>query len=217
MSKLSEILPDEVITVEQLGSPIGTLLDEEAETLGQAVLSRREEFAAGRTCARSALSALGVSPQPILRGLNREPIWPAGIVGSITHCDGYCAAAVARDHRIESIGIDAEPNEPLPDGVIREVALEDEIRALESLTSEHVNWDRLLFCAKESVFKAWYPIMKCWLGFEEAYVTIDPITMSFQAQIRSNQLHTQETNSLCWHGRFTKSTNHILTALVIYR
>lgn len=217
MSMLREILPNEVIVVEQLGSPVGTLLDEEAAALGQAVLSRRVEFAAGRTCARNALSVLGVPAQPILRGLYREPIWPTGTVGSITHCNGYFAAAVARNQRIESIGIDAEPNEPLPEGVLREIALVDEIRALEYLPPEHISWDRLLFCAKESVFKAWYPIMKCWLGFEEACVVIDPIAMTFQAQIRPKHPRAQKMSSLLWHGRFAQNVNHIFTAIVVYR
>jgi len=217
MSELREILPDEVVVVKQLGPPMGWLLEEEAEVLGQTVLSRGMEFAAGRTCARSALGALGVPTQPILRGLCREPIWPIGIVGSITHCDGYCAAVVAHNHKIKSIGIDAEPNEPLPNGILREIATENEIRSLDDFPSALTSWDRLLFSAKESIYKAWYPIMKCWLGFEEACVTIDPIAKTFQAQISPEHPRAHDINSLRWCGRFTKDNNYIVTSMVIYR
>ena len=56
-------------------------------------------------------------------GAKREPLWPAGVVGSITHCDGYRAAAVARATDLATVGIDAEPHEPLPDGVLAAIAL----------------------------------------------------------------------------------------------
>jgi 4'-phosphopantetheinyl transferase EntD len=217
MASIREILPDEVIVVEQMGSPVGSLLKEEAEALGQTVYSRHIEFASGRTCARSALEALGVPTQPILRGLSREPIWPIGIAGSITHCAGYCAAAVTSNHSIKSIGIDAEPNEPLPDRVLREIATEYEIRSLGVLPSALTCWDRLLFSAKESVYKAWYPIMRCWLGFEEVYVTIDTITKTYQAQIGLNHPRAQEFDSLLWYGRYTSDTSLIITSMVIYR
>jgi 4'-phosphopantetheinyl transferase EntD len=71
------------------------LFPEEAMQLDGAVDSRLREFATGRSCARQALAGLGLAPAPILRGAKREPLWPAGIVGSITHCRGYRAAAVA--------------------------------------------------------------------------------------------------------------------------
>ncbi len=217
MSQLKGILPNEIVAVEQVGPPAGTLLEEEAEALGRAVFSRRMEFAAGRSCARRALEVLGVPAQPILRGICREPIWPAGIVGSITHCAGYCAAAVARDCRIESIGIDAEPNEPLPDGVLREIATETEIRFLEELPPGLACWDRLLFSAKESVYKAWYPTMKCWLGFEEAQITIYPADKTFQARIPRGDPGGGAGGGLCWKGRYAHNTEYVVTSLVIHR
>ena len=84
------------------------LWPEEAAAVQHAVEKRRREFAVGRMLARAALAAIGDPPSAIPTGNHREPVWPAGIVGSITHCAGYCAAAVARDAMVVALGIDAE-------------------------------------------------------------------------------------------------------------
>ena len=76
-----------------------------------------------RTCARIALGRLGLPPAPLLSGPKREPLWPDGVVGSITHCDGYRAVAVARADQLASIGIDAEPHAELPAGILARIAL----------------------------------------------------------------------------------------------
>ena len=91
--------------------------------VARAVDRRRAEFTTVRTCARIALGRLGLPPAPLLTGSKREPLWPAGVVGSITHCDGYRAAAVARASEVAAIGIDAEPHDPLPDGILDRVTL----------------------------------------------------------------------------------------------
>src|SRR6185369_16867773 len=121
------ILPPEVAAAEAYEDRLDDVLfPEEEAVVSQAVERRRREFVTGRACARRALAALGVPPAPLLPGPRREPLWPAGVVGSITHCEGYRACAVARDTAIASIGIDAEPNAPLPDGVLRLVSLPEE-------------------------------------------------------------------------------------------
>jgi 4'-phosphopantetheinyl transferase EntD len=176
---IERILPSQVATAEAFEDPpddvlLAELFPEEAAVVRQAVERRRREFATGRGCARRALAALGVPPGPLLPGPRREPLWPAGVVGSITHCDGYRACAVARDAAIHSIGIDAEPNAPLPNGVLRMVSLPAERDWLERLgTAGAACWDRLLFCAKESVFKAWYPLTGRELDFSEATIDVD--------------------------------------------
>jgi 4'-phosphopantetheinyl transferase EntD len=102
------------------------------------------------------------------------PRWPPGVVGSITHCAGYRAAAVARSGDLMAIGIDAEPDDPLPGGVLDVVSIPAERVRLRALAEEmpQVHWDRVLFSAKESVYKAWFPLTRRWLGFEEADITI---------------------------------------------
>lgn len=153
------------------------LFPEEADTVARAVDKRRREFATVRQCARTALAELGVPPVPILPGAKGAPRWPDGIVGSMTHCAGYRAAAVARSAAVASLGIDAEPAAPLTDtDVLKLVSDETERAALADLGARHpgVPWDRLLFSAKESVYKTWFPLTGRWLGFDEARVRLDP-------------------------------------------
>jgi 4'-phosphopantetheinyl transferase EntD len=149
------------------------LYPEETEAVAKAVEKRRAEYAAGRACARAALAQFGHPPGPILRDSSNRgaPVWPAGFVGSITHTDGYRAAAAARAADILTLGIDAEPHGALPVGVLDViVATAAERTGLDDLTRRHpeVRWDRLLFSAKETVYKAWYPFHRRMLGFKDA-------------------------------------------------
>lgn len=143
----------------------------EAQAVGRAVQKRRREFGTVRYCARQALAELGVPAAPLLSGDNREPLWPAGIVGSLTHCAGYRAAVVARSSEVFGVGIDAEPHAPLPDGVLASIAFGAELDQL-SAFDDAVHADRVLFCAKEAVYKVWFPLARRWLGFEDAAVTL---------------------------------------------
>jgi 4'-phosphopantetheinyl transferase EntD len=149
------------------------LLDGERLVVDGAIASRVSEFATTRRCARDALEQLGRARVPILAGRHREPLWPSGVVGSITHCPGYRGAAVASAALGTTIGIDAEPNEPLPPGVLEVVSRPAERRALARLRAVEpaVAWDRLLFSAKEAAYKAWFPIVGTWLGFEDVELT----------------------------------------------
>jgi len=90
------------------GEPLHPDEAELAQTMGPA---RQREFAAGRACARRAMRELGVPGGPVLRGLRRAPLFPDGVVGSITHTNGFCAAAVARSASFAGVGLDAERDE----------------------------------------------------------------------------------------------------------
>ncbi|MFC9686711.1 4'-phosphopantetheinyl transferase, partial [Streptomyces sp. NPDC056948] len=111
---------------------------------------------------------------PILPGERGAPGWPAGLAGSMTHCDGYCAAALVRAADLASLGIDAEVHGPLPEGVLSSVSLPSEAERLRRLAAQRpdIHWDRLLFSAKESVYKAWFPLTGKWLDFMEADIEI---------------------------------------------
>ena len=93
-------------------------LPEEEPLIAKSVAKRRNEFITVRHCARIALGELGVPPVPILKGEKGEPCWPDGVVGSLTHCAGYRGAVVGRSAAVRSVGIDAEPHDVLPDGVL---------------------------------------------------------------------------------------------------
>jgi 4'-phosphopantetheinyl transferase EntD len=188
-----------------------TMMPGEPEVVARAVPKRRAEFATVRHCARSALAELGVPAAPILPGERNAPVWPDGIVGSMTHCPGYRAAAVARAGEIAGVGIDAESHGPLPDGVLSLVSLPPERTHLEELADGHpgLHWDRLLFSAKESVYKVWFPQAREWLDFSEAHLTFDPDGGTFTAEILRPGPFT------LLNGRFLVAGDLVLTAITL--
>ena len=122
---IGELLPEAVVAVEAYGADAAVdapLYPEERAVVARAVDKRRREFASVRRCARHAMVKLGLEPRPVLPGERGAPLWPEGILGSMTHCTGYCAAALVRAGELASLGIDAEPHEALPEGVLGAVA-----------------------------------------------------------------------------------------------
>ena len=144
------------------------LLDAERASLGPAAGPRAQEFAAGRHCAREALAALGLEPDAVPRGPHREPLWPAGIVGSISHASGYCGAVVARDSTCRGLGFDVEEWGRMRPALWRRIATPREIAWLDTQAAEAERWATLLFSAKEAFYKAQYPVSAAFLGFQAA-------------------------------------------------
>ncbi|MBT2457823.1 4'-phosphopantetheinyl transferase superfamily protein [Streptomyces sp. ISL-86] len=183
---IEQILPPGVAVSEAFDDLADApLFPEEAAVVRNAVDSRKREFATARMCARRALADMGLPAVPVLPGQGGAPRWPETVVGSLTHTRGYRAAVVGRRTHFATLGIDAEPHAPLPDGVIDVTALpaeRDHLRVLRT-ADPGVCWDRLLFCMKEAVFKAWYPFTGESLGFEDADIGIDLGTGTFSARI----------------------------------
>jgi 4'-phosphopantetheinyl transferase EntD len=170
-SLLTSVLPTTVASAELYDDPPNLVpLPEEEPLIARSVAKRRNEFVTVRYCARQALGELGLPPVPILKGEKGEPCWPEGVVGSLTHCTGFRGAVVGRVGEIRSVGIDAEPHDVLPKGVLDAISLPEERRQLTSLAGD-LHWDRILFCAKEATYKAWFPLTHRWLGFEDAHIT----------------------------------------------
>jgi 4'-phosphopantetheinyl transferase EntD len=166
-------------------APESTMFSIEAAAVAGAVAERRREFGTVRYCARRALRQIGVPAVPILPDGDRAPRWPAGVVGSMTHCAGYRAAAVARSGELCGLGIDAEPHAALPDAALDLVLREDErARLLASADAyPELHWDRILFCAKEAVYKAWFPLTRRWLDFGDVSTTVR-LDGTFRARLR---------------------------------
>ncbi|WP_326825018.1 4'-phosphopantetheinyl transferase family protein [Streptosporangium sp. NBC_01756] len=212
------ILPPNVVAVDTVEDSLeGTLFPAEEQVISQAVDKRRREFTTARLCARRALRMLGKPEAPILPGLRGEPQWPVGVVGSITHCAGYRGAVLGDATLISSIGIDAEPDEELPYGVLDAIGLPSERAAVQTLLRRHpgVRWDRLLFCAKESVYKTWFPLTHRWLSFEHASVTIDPVRGTFTARllVEAPVVYGQRLKSLT--GHWLAADGLLITAIVL--
>jgi enterobactin synthetase component D / holo-[acyl-carrier protein] synthase len=168
---IAQLLPASVAVVQTYGDQgAAPLYPEEQALVADAVDKRRREFATVRACARRAMAELGHPPQPVVSCPRGAPRWPPGLVGSMTHCDGYRAAALARAGDLASVGIDAEPHAPLPRDVLDAVRLPSEQGRLGHLAARHpaVHWDQLLFSAKESVYKAWFPLTGDHLDFMDA-------------------------------------------------
>jgi 4'-phosphopantetheinyl transferase EntD len=146
----------------------GPLLAAESASIAGAAESRRIEFAAGRHCAREALIALGEEPVAIPRRQDRQPEWPPGIVGSISHASGYCGAVVARQSTCGGLGFDVEEWGRMRPGLWRRIATPAEIAWLRAQADEGERWATLLFSAKESFYKAQYPRSATFLGFRAA-------------------------------------------------
>ncbi|HEY3978426.1 MAG TPA: 4'-phosphopantetheinyl transferase superfamily protein [Streptosporangiaceae bacterium] len=217
---IEEILLPAVAAAEEFGDrPDAVLFPEEEAVIGRAVEKRRREFTTGRACARAALARLGQPPVAILPGERGSPGWPPGIVGSITHCAGYRAAAVARASQVLAVGLDAEPDLPLPRGVLDVVSLAAERASLADLarSAPGPNWDRMLFCAKESVYKAWFPLTGRWLGFEQAHITLDPAAGAFTARLLVPGPEVDGRELTAFDGRWLARGGLILTAISVAR
>ncbi len=228
---IEELLPGSVVAVEAHGDDAvggAPLYPEEEAVIARAVQKRRREFTAVRACARRAMEKLGVPAQPVLPGERGAPRWPSGLVGSMTHCDGYCAAALVRAADLASLGIDAEPHDRLPDGVLDSVALPAEQTRLRGLAAavpavSAVHWDRLLFSAKESVYKAWFPLTGKWLDFLEADIEITaapategaPRSGTFHAELLVQGPLVNGHRIAVFDGRWTVQRGLVATAVTV--
>lgn len=184
---LTGLLPSAVVHVERVGpASAATLLGAEMQAMQGAPPQRRRQFATVRGCARAALAQLDAPVGALLPDRRGAPRWPAGVIGSMTHCEGYSAAAVARTDDVIAVGIDAEPDLPLPPGLHRDVMVPRERRGVERRAANRcdVNLDRLVFSAKESVFKLWYPLVRSELGFDEVVIILDHSCQQFTARLR---------------------------------
>lgn len=172
------------VVVHERDRDLPPLLDAE-----QALISPRAspkyalDLSLGRAAARLALRQLGVPDSPISRGPNREPVWPTGFVGTISHAGGYALAAVAPSTRCGGLGIDVERRVDMRD-ITDRIAIPEEQRWLQTLAPETRQRHALqLFSAKESVFKAFYPQVRAYFGFECAHLRWDARAEAFNGQL----------------------------------
>jgi 4'-phosphopantetheinyl transferase EntD len=190
------------------------LLPGEERAVAKAVPSRRREFSAGRTCARRAMAALGAHASPILQGEDRAPIWPEGLVGSITHTESWCAAAVARrQDGIRAIGLDVEPAEPIDPALLRIICVAEERELLAARPEERGVLGRLIFSAKESAYKCQYPLSRTLLGFHAMHVLLDEPAQRFKAVFREDVAPFSRGDEL--DGRYLDQQGFLMTAVAL--
>lgn len=188
------------------GGPDPEPVPEEEATLGRAVPTRVQEFRRGRWCARRALEALSLPSVPIPVGAQRQPLWPPGAVGAITHTRGWVMAAAARSSHWVGLGIDAERGEALDPAVAPLVLCPGEGGALDDL---------VIFSAKESVHKAVHPMSGAWLDFLD--VRIEPGPGSGRFRMRPQDGVDPGIRALLGRGRgyWVRLGDLVITAVVI--
>jgi 4'-phosphopantetheinyl transferase EntD len=202
---ISTVLPDTVAAAELYSDPPDLApLPEEEPLIARSVAKRRKEFITVRYCARLALQELGVPPAPILKGDKGEPCWPDGVVGRVED--------------VRSVGIDAEPHGVLPHGVLEAVSIPVERRELAAMR-DGLHWDRILFCAKEATYKAWYPLTHRWLGFEDAHIVFDVnadgTAGEFVSEIRIDPTAETGPPLSALRGQWSVRNDLVLTAIVL--
>jgi 4'-phosphopantetheinyl transferase EntD len=176
------------------GNP-DSLLPAEAQYLGRAVASRREEFAAGRACARRALLEFGIYDFPLQVADDRRPLWPDALTGSITHTRGFCAAVVAQRHTLRAVGIDTERHESVkPELWPRICGPEtDWLQALPETQRRAAA--TLIFSAKEAFYKCQFALTGQYLGFNDARVEI----LDWGADLGGFKVHACKPIALAQH------------------
>ena len=188
--------------------------DEEALVHPRAVAARRLDFRMGRAAAHQALRSLGQDSAPIMRGDHGEPVWPKGIVGSITHTTGHALCVVAYRDQCGGLGLDVEHRERQFPQLAQHVATAEEEGWLGALPGAGRRQATLeLFSAKESIYKAFFPRVGRFFGFEAAHLAPVP-TGGYEARFvepLDDEYPPDRTFDIgcVWNGEF------VLTSLVL--
>jgi 4'-phosphopantetheinyl transferase EntD len=201
---------------EELTSPESAepLHPDEAAHIAHAVDKRRLEFALGRTCARRALSRLGVTAPVLASNSDRSVAWPVAAWGSITHADDYCAAIAALRSDVRGLGIDAELRTRVHERLWKTIATERELSWLRA-AGEPLALHRaaLLFSAKESFYKAQYCVSRSWVGFHDVHLSVlDDGTFTVELLVDVADAFAKGT---VFTGRHVTLPDHVVTGLVI--
>lgn len=194
-----------------LSSMRGCLLPGEEACVAAAVPKRRLEFAAGRTCARRALARLGVTDYPLLPGPDRVPVWPPGVIGSISHTDGFCGVALTRQGPLAGIGLDIESSRGLDEQYWPLVLCPSEQRWLGRFCAgARGRLAKLMFSAKECAYKCQYCVSRRRLEFADLEVAVDLKRGEFISRFPKDVMPNGARGS--WlNGRFVFYEDWVLT------
>ena len=173
-ARLAELFPAGVSAAELTADAPRTLLTAaELQFISGCADKRIQDFTRGRACAHRALGEFGIHAFSLISGEQREPLWPASIIGSITHTHGYAAAVVARRGTLRAIGVDCEVIDSVDEELWSRICTPSEIDRLAGLPPpERVRQAALIFAAKEAFYKCQFPLTRAWVGFED--VVIEP-------------------------------------------
>lgn len=212
---LSDQFPDDIswLAVDPFRAE-GNLDPAERELMRSAVSVRRREFRAGRAAAHQLLAQWNLDRGPLLPDENRVPQWPAGVVGSITHSRQLCLVAIGRAENYASLGVDTEPDEPLEEELWSTLLRPEEIKWLNAHhPSQRGRWAKVMFCAKEAVYKAVFPLNHLPIGFQDVIVSLNPSTETFSASWVDRELPCPAGHFL--KGRWTVRGGSIVAVMAL--
>jgi len=183
-------------------------------SLANAVEKRRREFSGGRIAAHAALKKLGAGDSlSIPVGDARNPLWPAGFTGSITHTAGLAIAVVARTERLAAVGIDLELANAVQPELWPSLLRAPEIELVSRMpAAEQSRWATMMFSAKESFYKLQYPLTGEWVDFLEAEVSISEKTGCFELFCSQSSV-VRKLEGSRFAGRHLVGPEFLLTAL----
>ena len=144
------------------------LMPEETLAFATSVVAVRRASGAARIVARELLARVGLAASALPKASSGAPIWPNGIVGSMSHDLRVAVAAVAMRRDFSALGIDIEPAEALPSELLDLVATPRERAKID----EDPYRGRLLFATKEAVYKAVYPLDQTFLDHHDVQVSL---------------------------------------------
>lgn len=134
---------------------------------------RLSDFSTGRYCAIKALEKLGIKDVHIPIGEDRAPVWPEGIVGSISHCDSLVGAIVAKNSDHISLGLDIEEIGRVTPDLWDLIFTQKEKDFLINLSDRELQEkSTAIFSIKEAYYKFQYPITKTYLDFLDVEVEL---------------------------------------------
>jgi enterobactin synthetase component D len=174
--------------------------------------ARQQEFIAGRICAFEAAKLLSIDLHSLPSGPKREPLWPANLVGSISHTKKLAVAWVDLKTESKSLGIDVENliSEEKYLELANQVASVDEIQLLESQESPPLSFT-LLFSAKEALFKALYPLCHHYIDFKEVeWLGVDG--ENWEIRLASNRAEIKSLNRV-YRGQWQKGQDLVMTSI----
>jgi 4'-phosphopantetheinyl transferase EntD len=199
-----------------VSEPIGmsALLEGERHYSAGANEKRCQDFVTGRWCARQALQQLGIEPVAIPVGPHRQPLWPAGVTGSISHTQGYyCAVASTRQR---SLGLDAENlNDDINVNVIKTIFTPQEYpgrSAVPQQTCKHLFY--ITLTAKEAFCKSMFPLVNQYIDFKDVAVEIDYTNQLYEITLL-RKLDYRYDWGMRFQGNFWINKDIILAVLSI--
>jgi 4'-phosphopantetheinyl transferase EntD len=188
---------------------------EEIADVEQAVVKRRQEFIAGRICARQALDRLGVPPGPLRKLPDGSIAWPEGITGSVSHSEIWSGAAVVRLSDAAGIGLDMESSARIGQNLWRRILTPEEHAWLARRPqSETRQWASLVFSAKEALYKCIKARLTGRIGFMDAVIVPNPPANTFAVRLNETAA-AQLPRNLHLEGRFFFSSGEVFTGLVL--